>query len=114
VGVADPNRPGALVASVQGEGRLAVATSGTAERGCHVLDPHTGDPVAVLASVTVVGRDLAEVDAYATAAFAMGHGAAGWLTARPDLAALLVATDGTVQRISSPARGCSSAASARS
>jgi thiamine biosynthesis lipoprotein len=112
VGIADPLRPGELVASVQGGDRLAVATSGTAERGQHVLDPHTGEPVAALASVTVIGRDLADVDAYATAAFAMGPGAASWLAARPDLSAIVVTLDGEVQRISSPARGCNSAASA--
>ena len=72
VGIADPLRSGALCDTVAGSGRFAVATSGTSERGEHVIDPHTGRSPHGLASVTVVGTDLAVADAYATAAFAMG------------------------------------------
>ena len=50
----------------------AVATSGRYERGDHVLDPRTGLPATGLASVTVVGPDLAIADAYATAAVVLG------------------------------------------
>lgn len=57
----------------------AVATSGTYERGFHVVDPHRGVPAVALASVTVVGPDLALADAYATTALAMGEGAPAWL-----------------------------------
>jgi thiamine biosynthesis lipoprotein len=57
----------------------AVATSGIAERGLHVYDPHTGRPAVDLASVTVVGADLGTTDAYATAALAMGLAAPAWL-----------------------------------
>lgn len=80
VGISHPLRPGELIASVSGP-RLAVATSGTAERGSHITDPNSGTQPGGLASVTVVGTRLSEVDAYATAAFAMGGGAAHWLTA---------------------------------
>ena len=59
-----------------------MATSGIAERGRHVLDPHTGQPPDGLLSVTVTGPDLALADAYATAVFAMGFPRAlGWSTA---------------------------------
>ena len=58
---------------------LAVATSGTYERGRHVIDPRTGEQPAALRAVTVVGRDLAVADAYATAAIAMGPRALSWL-----------------------------------
>jgi thiamine biosynthesis lipoprotein len=51
---------------------FAVATSGTAERGAHIIDPVAGRPATGLASITVVGPRLAWADAYATAAFAMG------------------------------------------
>lgn len=57
VGVADPLRPGGLAAVVTAAGtdRLAVATSGTAERGAHIVDPRTGkSAVTDLVSVTVV------------------------------------------------------------
>jgi thiamine biosynthesis lipoprotein len=78
VGIADPLRPGALALVVAGRD-FAVATSGVAERGPHIINPHTGQPATGLASVTVVGTRLAAVDAYATAAFAMGPQARGWV-----------------------------------
>jgi FAD:protein FMN transferase len=74
VGIAHPHRREGLVAVVEGTD-LAVATSGTAEQGAHVVDPRTGEPAAALASVTVVGPDLALADAYATAALAAGDDA---------------------------------------
>jgi FAD:protein FMN transferase len=51
---------------------LAVATSGTYEKGEHIIDPHTGKPVNALLSFTVVGPDILQSDVYATAGFAMG------------------------------------------
>jgi FAD:protein FMN transferase len=76
VGIADPLRPGRLACVVEGRD-FAVATSGVAERGAHIVDPHTGLPPSGLPpsgqlSVTVTGPHLALADAYATAAFAMG------------------------------------------
>jgi thiamine biosynthesis lipoprotein len=73
-GITHPLVPGRLAAVVVGTG-LAVATSGSAERGSHVVDPHTARAPQALASVTIVGMRLAATDAYATAAFAMGPGA---------------------------------------
>ena len=78
VGVADPLRPGSLALVVSGRD-FAVATSGVAERGPHIIDPHTGQPATGLASITVVGAGLAAADAYATAAFAMGPAARDWV-----------------------------------
>ena len=78
IGIADPLRPGRLALVVTGR-EFAVATSGVAERGAHIVDPYTGQPPAGLASVTVVGARLAETDAYATAAFAMGPAARDWV-----------------------------------
>ena len=57
---------------------LAVATSGTYERGEHIVDPRTGRPPRGVLSVTVAGSDLATADAYATAAFAMGAEGPAW------------------------------------
>ena len=62
----------------------AVATSGTYERGDHVLNPRTGGPARGLRSVTVVGPDLAVADAYATTALAMGEPGLVWLAGLPD------------------------------
>ncbi|WP_191292531.1 FAD:protein FMN transferase [Kitasatospora herbaricolor] len=94
VGIAHPTRPGALSAVVAGHD-LAVATSGTAERGPHILDPHSGRPATGLLSLTLVGRGLARTDARATAAFAMGpRRGLAWAEARPGLEALAVLPDG--------------------
>lgn len=71
-----PERLAAVVAISDG----AVATSGTAERGAHIIDPKTGRPATELASVTIVGRHLSRVDAYTTAALAMGPGCQPFLT----------------------------------
>ena len=60
----------------------AVATSGTYERGEHVVNPRTGRPARGLRSVTVVGPDLSVADAYATAALAMGEAGIAWLAKR--------------------------------
>ena len=78
IGVAHPLHREALTTVIHGTD-VAVATSGTAERGTHVLDPFTGKPPTGLASVTVVGGDMTRVDCVATAAFAMGPGARRWL-----------------------------------
>jgi thiamine biosynthesis lipoprotein len=51
---------------------LAVATSGTYEKGEHILDPHSGKPADAWLSFTVVGPDILQADVFATACFAMG------------------------------------------
>jgi thiamine biosynthesis lipoprotein len=78
IGIADPLRPGSLALVVAGCD-FAVATSGVAERGPHIINPHTGEPATDLASITVVGAGLTLTDAYATAAFAMGSDARDWV-----------------------------------
>ena len=73
MGIRHPCEHRSLAAVLTLAGAAAVATSGTYERGPHILDPHTGHPAAGALSVTVVGPELATADAYATAAFAMGE-----------------------------------------
>lgn len=94
IGIADPRHPGEVSAVAVGRD-LAVATSGTAERGAHVLDPHTGLPPYGLLSVTVAGPRLSLADAYATAAFAMDAAACDWLEDLDGYAAYVIAGDGT-------------------
>jgi thiamine biosynthesis lipoprotein len=72
----------------------AVATSGSYERGAHVVNPFTGKGAAELASVTVVGPDLALADAYATAAVAMGRKALEWLAALEGYESAVITSDG--------------------
>ncbi|WP_205718592.1 FAD:protein FMN transferase [Actinomadura sp. WMMA1423] len=93
IGLADPRDRAGLIAVVCG-GDIAVATSGTAERGNHIVDPRTGRPAAGLASITLAGRHLTDVDALATAAFVMGDAAREWAEARPDVEALGVSSEG--------------------
>jgi thiamine biosynthesis lipoprotein len=93
VGIAHPLARGSFASLVEiTDG--AVATSGIAERGAHVVDPFTGKPAVALASVTVVGRDLIRSDAYATAAIAMGARAHRWLEGCVGYDAFAVAVDG--------------------
>lgn len=94
VGIADPLNPGGLALIVAARD-CAVATSGTAERGAHILDPHTARPAAGLASLTVVGPSLALADAYATAAFAMGPARArDWIESLDGYDAFAITPDG--------------------
>ncbi|WP_042393040.1 FAD:protein FMN transferase [Streptacidiphilus carbonis] len=92
--VAHPLHPGAFATLVRGSG-IALATSGTAERGAHILDPHTGRPASGgLASVSVVGKSLTAADIAATTAFAMGPAGREWLASQPGLEGFAVTADG--------------------
>jgi thiamine biosynthesis lipoprotein len=95
VGIQHPSLPDRIARVLLVAG-LAVATSGTYERGEHILDPHTGGPPAGVLSVTIVGTDLATADAYATAAFAMGSGAVAWTSVLPGFEALTILADETM------------------
>ena len=57
----------------------AIATSGTYERGDHIINPHTGRPPDGIASMTVVGPSLTWADTWATAAYAMGIRGVDWI-----------------------------------
>ncbi len=95
VGIVHPIEPGALTVVVVGRD-LAVATSGVAERGLHVINPHTGRAAPDLASVTLVGPELTVTDAYATAALAMGIDAPAWLCGLADHEAYVIDAGGHV------------------
>jgi thiamine biosynthesis lipoprotein len=77
---------------------LAVATSGTYQRGPHVVDPRRGRPATGLRSVTVVGSDLGLADAYATAALAMGEAGLDWLAGLDGYTTAAVTDDGRAFR----------------
>ncbi|MGW6404668.1 FAD:protein FMN transferase [Streptomyces sp. NPDC055134] len=97
VGITHPFLPRTLAAIVEStHGPLAIATSGTAERGCHIVDPRTGAPPAqALASLTVMCQSLTEADTLATAAYAMGSGARPWLDELPGVTAFAVTPNGS-------------------
>jgi thiamine biosynthesis lipoprotein len=93
IGIEDPRDPRRLVAAVPVR-TGAVATSGAAHRGAHVVDARTGRPPAGVGSVTVIAPSLTVADVDATAAYALGTDAAAWLAARGRIG-LVVAVDGT-------------------
>jgi FAD:protein FMN transferase len=96
IGIEDPHDTRRLVAVVPVR-TGAVATSGSAHRGAHVVDARTGAAATGLASVTVVGDHLTAVDVDATAALALGADAARWLRTRGHRSAVLVHADGRAE-----------------
>ncbi len=95
VGIQHPwerDKVAAVVALADG----AVATSGSAERGDHVLDPRTGLPAAGLVSVSVIGPDLGTADALATAAVAAGSIDVPWILDSPGICAMGITDDAMV------------------
>jgi FAD:protein FMN transferase len=77
IGIQHPRERAAIAATIEASD-LAVATSGTYERGQHITNPRTGQPPRDVLSVTVCGPDLGTADAYSTAAFAMGLDGPAW------------------------------------
>jgi thiamine biosynthesis lipoprotein len=93
IGIADPRRRGAVIATVPLR-TGAIATSGIAERGAHIIDPRTGSPATGVASATVVTSTLEVADVWATAAVVAGFDA----PLPPTGTVLLVADDGRIRR----------------
>jgi FAD:protein FMN transferase len=94
IGVEDPRPGGGLLGVLPLTGG-GVATSGTARRGAHIIDPRTGRPAGGLLSITVSGPSLTWADVLATAAFVRGSESLDWLGGLDSHAALLVRPDGT-------------------
>jgi thiamine biosynthesis lipoprotein len=93
IGIVDPFSTGALACVV--ELTEAIATSGTYERGGHLIDPYSGKPTARVASASVCGADLGLADALATAVAVAGREALALIGALDGYEALTVAFDGT-------------------
>ena len=98
IGIEDPHDPTRVLAVVPVRNG-AVATSGLAHRGGHVVDARTGAVPDAIASVTVVHDDLTWADIDATAAFALGRDAARWLRTRPRRRGLVVWADGRTELV---------------
>lgn len=96
IGIEDPRDPTRLVATVPlTDG--AVASSGTAHRGAHLVDARTGTAPAGIAGVTVLAASLTDADVDATAAYALGRDALTWLRRRVGRTGLVVWADGTAE-----------------
>lgn len=93
VGILHPVQRKRLSWVVEGH-ELAIATSGSYERGRHIVDPFTGLSPEELMSVTVTGADLGVADAYATAAVAMGARGLDWLAGLDEYEAAAVTLEG--------------------
>ncbi len=83
VGIEDPNRPGQLARVVE-VSQGAVATSGSAARGAHIIDPRTGELVCRPGSATVTGPSLLRCDIWATVAYIDPDITRQALTGHPD------------------------------
>jgi thiamine biosynthesis lipoprotein len=94
IGIENPRDTSRLIAVIPVRAG-AVATSGTAHRGAHIVDPRTAQPPTGVASVTVIDTSLTWADIDATAAYVHGRDAAQWLQSRPIRSGLVVWADGT-------------------
>ena len=101
IGIEDPRDPTRIVAVVLVRDG-AVATSGLAHRGGHVVDARTGTVPTTVASVTVIGDDLTWADLDATAAFAQDRDALRWLRTRRGRRGLVVWADGRTEVVVAP------------
>lgn len=97
VAIADPCHPGEVAATITIENG-AVATSGVAERGRHIVDPRTGNPAVTVASATVVADGLAQADLWATAAVVAGYANRSWISRAETRTGLIIAADGRTSR----------------
>ena len=84
IGVAHPENTD-LVSKIYQIKDGAIATSGTYERGNHIIDPQTKSIAVGARSATVVGENAGLVDALATALIVAGRDGALWF-AKPELA----------------------------
>jgi thiamine biosynthesis lipoprotein len=94
IGIRHPDDPTKLARVLELSGTWAVATSGTYERGAHIIDPRDGTPADSIRSVTVIGSDLTLVDVYATALFVMGVEGLTWLSKRAGFDAYVITKEG--------------------
>ena len=93
IGIADPHAPLRLAEVVELAG--AIATSGTYERGHHLINPHSGRPAARAASASVTGPDLGLADALATAVAVAGEPGLALVDKLDGYEALIINPDGT-------------------
>ena len=101
VGLADPDRPGALTETVNLVDRAVATTAGAgfrfdpAGRFTHLFDPRTGRSPALYRTVSVMAPTAAEADALSTAFSLMPAARIGDIaTARPGVQARLVTVRG--------------------
>ncbi len=92
-GIRHPWRADALACVL--EVTAAVATSGSYERGQHLISPVTGRPASLAASATVTGPSLAFADALATALAVGGDPVLGLIAGLDGYQGYLIRPDGS-------------------
>jgi thiamine biosynthesis lipoprotein len=102
IAVRDPRTVDEFLTVIEIDG--AVATSGSDERGSHILDPYSGRPAEELLSATVTGPELALADALATGLFAAGRRGLRAVAALEGYDALILEPDGAVLTSNGTAR----------
>ncbi|HWD24241.1 MAG TPA: FAD:protein FMN transferase [Acidimicrobiales bacterium] len=93
VGVVDPHHVHQLACTANVVG--AIATSGTYERGSHLVDPRSGRREVRCASATVTGPSLAIADALATALAVAGAEGLRFVDRLAEYQGFVVALDGS-------------------
>jgi thiamine biosynthesis lipoprotein len=97
VGISDPLNPEQVAATVEVVDG-AVATSGAAERGAHILDPRTGSAAVSVAGATVVADGLSTADVWATTAVVAGFDDLSWISAPGIRSGLVISPAGGIRR----------------
>lgn len=92
IGIVDPYAPQSLAFVVELSG--AIATSGTYERGEHLLDPRSGRHLSRAVSASVVGPDLGMADAFATALAISGEQGLAFIEPHEGYEGLLMCSNG--------------------
>lgn len=88
IGITDPGDRSQILCVVASPG--AVATSGTYERGAHIIDPFLKLPRTRWRSATVMGPELDIADAYATGLCAAGAAGASFVNEANGYSAIVV------------------------
>jgi thiamine biosynthesis lipoprotein len=96
LGIRHPSSAQSLLGVVTLAGTAALATSGSYERGEHILTPGSGRPATAIAAATVAGRELTFTDVLATALIASGGALLSRLARMPGFEALVVGAAGAV------------------
>ncbi|MEO7617254.1 MAG: FAD:protein FMN transferase [Candidatus Saccharibacteria bacterium] len=94
VGIRAPHEPAKIV-KIAMLTDMAIATSGTSERGQHIYNPKVDQPIEDVLSISVIGPDIIWADIYATAAFAQGAAGIEWLETLPDYEGFAILPDMT-------------------
>ena len=92
-GIRHPDDPELQARVLEIHGPVGLATSGQYERGVHIIDPRTPMGPMELAGATVIGPDLGDADAFATAIFVMGLDGLDWIEDQDGYEAFLITFD---------------------